>query len=208
MVRSVSLASLLWSSWATLCQQRGLLPWKHMAAVKKFPQPTTVKELQGYLGLINSYRRFLPAVAKILVPLTDVLKGGRKRSEQLEWTEGMQAAFKQSKESLYQATTLAHPDSRAQLGLWVDASAAHIGAVAQQRVEPGGVWQPLGFYSRKLAAAEVKYSAFDRELLACRDGIRPFRHLLEGRVFTIFTNRWCMPLAEFQIHGLPGNAGT
>ncbi len=117
---------------------------KHVAAVKKFPQPTTVKELQGYLGLINFYRRFLPAVAKILVPLMDVLKGGRKGSERLEWTEGMQAAFKQSKESLCQATTLAHPDSRAQLGLWVDASAAHIGAVAQQRVEPGGVWQPLG----------------------------------------------------------------
>jgi hypothetical protein len=70
----------------------------------------------------------------------------------------------------------------------VDASAAHIGAVAQQQVEPGGVRQPLGFYSRKLAAAEVKYSAFGRELLACRDGIRHFQHLLEGRVFTIFTD--------------------
>jgi hypothetical protein len=117
-----------------------------------------------------------------------VLKGGRKGSEQLGRTEGMQAAFKQSKESLCQATTLAHPDSRAQMGLWVDASAAHIGAVAQQHLEPGGVWQPLGFDSRKLAAAEVKYSAFDRELLACRDGIRHFGHLLEGRVFTIFTD--------------------
>jgi hypothetical protein len=100
----------------------------------------------------------------------------------------MQAASKQSKESLCQATTLAHPDSRAQLGLWVDASAAHIGAVAQQLLEPGGVWQPLGFYSRKLAAAEVKYSAFDRELLACRDSIQHFRHLLEVRVFSIFTD--------------------
>ncbi len=53
---------------------------KHVAAVKKFPQPTTVKELQGYLGLINFYRRFLPAVAKILVPLTNVLK---------RWAEGV-----------------------------------------------------------------------------------------------------------------------
>jgi hypothetical protein len=30
---------------------------KHVAAIRKFPQPTTVKELQGYLGLINFYRR-------------------------------------------------------------------------------------------------------------------------------------------------------
>ncbi len=52
-------------------------------------------------GFWTVYRRFLPAVARILVPLTDVLKGGRKGSEQLEWTEDMQAAFRQSKESLY-----------------------------------------------------------------------------------------------------------
>ncbi len=122
-----------------LVSEKGAAPMeKHVAAVRRFPQPTTVKELQGYLGLINFYRRFLPAVARILVPLTDVLKGGRKGSEQLEWTEDMHTAFRQSKEYLCQATTLAHPDSRAQLGLWVDASAAHIGAVAQQRLEPGG----------------------------------------------------------------------
>ncbi len=37
-------------------------------------------------------------------------------------------------------------------------------------------------------AVHVKYSAFDRELLACVSGFRHFRHLLEGRRFTIFTD--------------------
>ena len=37
----------------------------NVSAILDFPQPTTVKELQGYLGLINFYRRFLPAVAKL-----------------------------------------------------------------------------------------------------------------------------------------------
>jgi hypothetical protein len=33
---------------------------------------------------------------------------------------------------------------------------------------------------------QVKYSAFDRELLACVAGFRHFRHMLEGRRFYDF----------------------
>ena len=49
-----------------------------VSAVADFPQPTTIKELQAFLGAVNFYRRFIPAAAKILLPLTAVLKGGRK----------------------------------------------------------------------------------------------------------------------------------
>ena len=44
----------------------------------------------------------------------------------------------------------------------------------------------FGFFSKKLEPAQVKYSAFDRELLACFLGIRHFRYMLEGRHFTIY----------------------
>ncbi len=58
----------------------------------------------------------------------------------------------------------------------------------QQRRPGGAAWEPLGIFSRKLKPAQVKYSAFDRELLACYLGIRHFRYMLEGRHFTIFTD--------------------
>ena len=50
-----------------------------------------------------------------------------------------------------------------------------------------GEWAPLGFFSKKLSSAQVKWSAFDRELWACYAGIRHFQFILEGRCFTIFT---------------------
>jgi hypothetical protein len=56
----------------------------------------------------------------------------------------------------------------------MDASAEHIGAALQQRPHPAAPWWPLGFFSKKLDGAQVKYSAFDRELLACVAG---FWHL-------------------------------
>jgi hypothetical protein len=64
-----------------------------VTAINDHPRPTTVKELQGFLGVINFYRRFIPAAAHILKPLTDQLKGGLKPAASIPWTEAMQAAF-------------------------------------------------------------------------------------------------------------------
>ncbi len=44
------------------------------------------------------------------------------------------------------------------------------------------------FFSQKLAAAQTRYSAFDRELLAIYSGIRYFRYMLEGQRFTVYTD--------------------
>ena len=49
-------------------------------------------------------------------------------------------------------------------------------------------WQPLAFFSKRLQDRETRYSTFGRELLAAYLGIRHFRHLLEGRSFTLFTD--------------------
>jgi len=46
---------------------------ERVAAIQRFQRPTTVKELQGFLGLINFYRRFIPGAALTLLPLTAAL---------------------------------------------------------------------------------------------------------------------------------------
>ena len=51
-----------------------------LVVVKDFPQPGTVNELQAFLGAVNFYLRFIPAAAKILLPLTNVLKDDKKGS--------------------------------------------------------------------------------------------------------------------------------
>ena len=68
---------------------KGAAPLKrHVAAISKFPAPTTVKELQAFLGLVNFYRRFLPSIARTLIPLTDFLKGGKAGSSMAEVARG------------------------------------------------------------------------------------------------------------------------
>jgi hypothetical protein len=70
----------------------------------------------------------------------------------------------------------------------VDASTEHVGTALQQRVSPAAPWEPLGFFSRKLDSVQVRYSAYDRELLACVQRIRHFRFMLEWRQFTLYTD--------------------
>jgi cleavage and polyadenylation specificity factor subunit 1 len=100
----------------------------------------------------------------------------------------MEEAFRAAKAALVEATTLAHPSPSAELGLMVDASSTHVGAALQQRRSRTAAWEPLGFFSRKLNAAQTKYSAFDRELWAAFSGIRFFRYMLEGRRFAVYTD--------------------
>lgn len=60
------------------------------------------------------------------------------------------------------------------------------GAVLQQEVD--GEWQPISFFSRRLKPAEVRYSTFDRELLAVYLTVKHFHHFFEGRKFWVLTD--------------------
>ena len=74
-----------------------------ISAVASFPQPASIKELQAFLGVVNFYHRFIPATAKILLPLTAILNGGRKCAELLDWSPEMLAAFSSIKTALLQS---------------------------------------------------------------------------------------------------------
>ena len=100
----------------------------------------------------------------------------------------MNRAFNEAKTALARATILRHPRPGAEIAMSADASGEAVGAVLQQRSREGGAWEPLAYFSKKLRPPELKYSAFDRELLAVYLGIRHFRHYLEGRDFPIFTD--------------------
>jgi len=157
-------------------------------AVRQFPRPTTVKELQGFLGAVNFYRRFIPSAAQLLLPLTVELKGGRKGAEPLAWSAQMEAAFCGVKGALERAAVLDFPSPTAEVCLATDASATAVGVVLQQRDSAVASWRPLGFFSQKLEKAQQAYSTFDRELFAVYAAIRHFRHQLEGRRFQVWTD--------------------
>lgn len=158
-----------------------------VAAVVDYKQPNTIKELRRFLALINGYRRFLPHAAEMQKPLQNLIQGNRKNDKRkIEWSSQAAEAFDLCKQGLAATTLLHYPDSSKPLALMVDASDAAAGAVLQQY--SNGTWQPLGFFSQRFSNSQKKYSVFGRELTAMKLAVKYFRHLVEGKNFTIFTD--------------------
>ncbi|MDY6930035.1 MAG: RNase H-like domain-containing protein [Pseudomonadota bacterium] len=152
-------------------------------AIKDYPEPNSYKQLRRFAGLVNYYRRFIPKCASIMQPLTDLLRGGERK---FSMTDPARQSFIELKHAISKIAMLTHPVPNAPLSIVTDASDVAVGAVLQQFVE--GQWQPLGFFSKRLQPAESRYSTFGRELLAIYLSIRHFRHSVEGRKFTVFTD--------------------
>lgn len=80
---------------------------KKVEAVKNWLQPTTVKEMQRFLGFANFYCRFIAHYSQLAAPLTSLL---RQKAKALTWTPEAQQAFTLLKSAFCTAPALSHPD--------------------------------------------------------------------------------------------------
>ena len=72
------------------------------------------------------------------------------------------------------------------LAITTDASDVAMGAIIEQRGPHG--WEPLAFWSKKLSDTQQDWCPYDRELNAAHKAIRHFKHMVEGRPFTLYTD--------------------
>ncbi|GBO27474.1 Transposon Ty3-I Gag-Pol polyprotein [Araneus ventricosus] len=149
--------------------------------------PETIHELRTFLGLINFYRRYIKDAAKNQAVLHEYLKCTKKKDKsKIPWTKEAKEKFEQCIKDLANATLLSFPNPDSPLALFTDASDYAVGSVLQQFDED--CWKPLAFFSKKFTNAQKGYSTYDRELLGIYFSIKQFKHILEGRQFTIYTD--------------------
>ncbi|GJP61476.1 hypothetical protein CLOP_g18631 [Closterium sp. NIES-67] len=135
---------------------------KKIATIQDWKPPANLRELQSFLGFVNYVRRFIPNMAEVTSPLTDLLKKGKF----YEWGGEQQAAFDQLKLFLTTPPVLRIADPHRPFELITDASDLAVGAVLLQDFGEG--LQPIAYESRKLNPAERNYPVHDKELLAVR----------------------------------------
>ncbi|KAK3548353.1 hypothetical protein QTP70_010714 [Hemibagrus guttatus] len=160
---------------------------KKVTAVRDWPTPTTVKELQRFLGFANFYRRFIRGYSSVTSPLTNLL---RNKPKTLVWTPAATHAFQTLKQAFTTAPLLVHPDPELPFIVEVDASTTGVGAVLSQQQGNPRKLHPCAFFLRKLNPAEVNYDIGNRELLAVKLALEEWRHWLEGakHPFTVLTD--------------------
>ena len=161
-------------------------------AVKNWPEPKSVRDVQVFMGFANFYRRFIRGFSKIAAPLTSMLKTNlvantgpspkARRGEEGSCflTPAAKLAFAQLKQAFTEAPILRHFDPERHIRLETDASGYAIGGVLSQLDIETGQWHPVAYFSRKMIPAETRYETHDGELLAIVEAFKNWRHYLEG----------------------------
>ncbi|GJP52310.1 hypothetical protein CLOM_g11436 [Closterium sp. NIES-68] len=169
-------------------------------AVQDWKPPTSIKELQAFLGLANYYRKFIQHFAAITSPLSNLLR----KTEGFHWGPDEDKAFDATKQALTSSPTLALPNPSLPYTIWTDASSVATGAILCQ--DQGHGLQPLAFDSRKLKPAECNYATHDREMLAIVHAIKKWRCYVHMQPVTVLTDHCTLQHFKSQPHLTPRQA--
>jgi hypothetical protein len=154
-------------------------------AIQSLPAPTSVKQVQRFLGSLNYYRRFLKQFATVAAPLYELLKKGKK----FEWTKECQDSFDQLKKALTSSPILSLPDisdKNQSYHVTVDSSKRGQGATLTQEIN--GSRRVIAYWSRAVPKHQQKFGATRLELIALHGALKHWKIYLLGTRFVVFTD--------------------
>ena len=162
-----------------------------VAAIKDWPQPRTVKEVQQFVGLASYYRKFIPSFATVCKPLHKLTE----KDQKFVWNDETQSAFDTIKRLLTTAPVLSYVDPEG-TGFVLDCDASNVGIGSVLHQLQNGEERVIGYFSRCLTRAERKYCTTRKELLAVVASVKHFHTFLYGQEFVIRSDhgslRWIM----------------
>jgi hypothetical protein len=163
----------------------GLKPWKKkIDAVLQMQPPTNLKQLRGFIGMVNYNRDMWPHRSHILFPLTSITGAPKKVLKPLHSSghQKCKKAFEEMKALMATEVLCAYPDHNKPFEIYTDASNYQLGACITQDD------RPVAYYSRKLNSAQRNYLTIDEELLCVVATLREFQSMLLGVELHIYTD--------------------
>jgi hypothetical protein len=159
--------------------------------IRDWPTPTTLTELQSFLGLANFYRRFMLGFSHIAWALSQITRGGGKAK--FAWGRSQQQAFDDLKQCLCSAPVLSLPYLQQPFEIETDASDYAVGVVLTQHDHP------MAYHSETLSDVVRKYPTYDKEMYSIVQACRQWRHYILGKETVIHTDH--KPLQFMQTQG-------
>lgn len=170
---------------------------ERVETITNWPEPRSIRDVQGFLGFTGFFRRFIRSFSIIAVGLTELLKGGDKdKRKPFIFTKEAKEAFEKLKGQFTTAPLITHFDPEKEIVVITDASGVGTGAILLQpgdedptrsRIEPDSkptrrkeVLRPVAFLSQKFDPTQRRWKVHDQELYAIIFAFKKWRHYLEG----------------------------
>ena len=149
-------------------------------AIRKFPAPKNITELQRFNGMTNQLAKFIPDLASMNEPLRQLLR----KDMPWNWDTPQEEAFQRIKEKLMSPEILTHYDPKKTCIIAADACQNGMGAVLLQEDDLGNR-RPVAYASRSLTETEGRYAVIEKEALAATWTCDKFSDYIFGTEFTV-----------------------
>ncbi len=187
-----------------------------LATVSDLNRPITKKDVRRMVGFFSYFRSYIPHLAELCVPFTNLLAKGKPTL--VEWSDVEEAAFCELKRVLCECVkaNLHIAQWGKPFGIHSDASNFAVGSCLVQWDDLGNE-RPIAFASAKLSGAQLAWAAVEKEAYAVVWSLNKFRTWIFGAPITIIADsnpltyltasapksakltRWSLALQEFQI---------
>ncbi len=160
--------------------QEGLKMDDHkVKAILDWDPPRLVPTLKSFLGLASYYHKFIKNFAKMVAPLTNLLK---KSAKTYEWDGACDEAFETLKGILVKAPMLKLPDFDKDFEIHSDAFNFAIGGVLMQD------GRPVAFESKKLSDTERRWPTHEKEMSAVIHCFKTWGHYIGSIDVVVWTD--------------------
>ena len=165
--------------------------------ITNLPTPSSKKEIQSFLGLVQYLSPFVPNLSTDTAPLRDLLK----KESQFVWSATHQEAFQRIKDKIANTSILQYFNPRLQTKIQVDASQHGLGAALIQ-IDPKepDVERVIAFASKSPSETESRYANIERECLAVVFGVERFHTYVYGASIVVESDH--EPLENIQQQNL------
>jgi hypothetical protein len=130
---------------------------ERIAAILNLPAPTSKKEVQAFMGVINFVCRFVTDFAVMVKPIHNFLK----QDHFFSWTDDVKTYFEGIKKSMSSALVLVKPDFEKEFMIYTNSTEEAISAILMQNDDQGNE-KPVAYMSQSLSDDEFKYSFIEK----------------------------------------------
>ena len=155
---------------------------KNLKGIEDCVQPSSVKDILVFLGMVDFYRDFVRDVTSLEEPLRKLTRKGQP----WQWEKEQDIAFRTLKAIMKEDLKVHLFDPAAPTILTTDASDVGVGAMLSQ--VQNGKEVPIAFASSTLTPAQRNYSASEKEAWAVVWACEHWEKYLLGRHFTLQTD--------------------